>query len=80
MRIDLENAPRPWWMKLGFSRLKKHLGMIPGPVLVASYQPKFLIKASLDYHLRSMNGSIAWSPTECELLGSYVSKLNTCHF
>lgn len=81
MRIDLEtNSRRPLLIKLAFAFLRRHLGVVPGPMLVASFRPKFLPKATLDYQLRAMSGKEYWSATQAELLGAYVSELNSCHF
>ena len=81
MRIDLmSGGSRPWWLRLALKVVRLRLGMVPGPVQVASYRPELMARSLRRYILRAMAGRGAWSKSEAELIAAFVSDRNACHF
>lgn len=81
MRIDLEHGQRrPWTLRVVLWVVRRLVGIVPGPMLVMSYRPELMSRALRRYVLRAMRASRAWSKGEAELMASFVSDLNRCHF
>jgi len=81
MRIDLfRDGRRPWYMHLGLMLVKWRTGVYPGPPLTISYRPDLFTRQFAGYILRAMHGSGGWDKGHAELFGTFVSKLNSCHF
>lgn len=81
MRVDLTRSRRrPLPLRGGLRLLGQFIGMVPGPLLVLSYAPELYPARLRDYLMRGMRGAGPWSRGEAELIATYVSDLNTCHF
>ncbi len=81
MRVDLTRSRRrPLPLRGGLRIIGQVIGMVPGPLLVLSYAPEFFPSRLSDYLLRGMRGAGPWSKGEAELIATFVSDLNTCHF
>ncbi len=81
MRINLaSNRHRKWQHRVALAAVKQYVGLIPGPMLAMTYRPSLVSENVRAYMLRSSSHQSAWSRGESELMASFVSNLNTCHF
>ena len=81
MRIDLyTDDHRPWPVRVGLALAQRYVGVDLGPPTVMSYRPALFSPELRGYILRSAHGDGGWSKGETELMSSFVSKLNSCHF
>jgi hypothetical protein len=81
MRVDLTRSRRrPLLQGGGLRLLGLFIGLVPGPLLALSYAPAFYPSRLGDYLMRAMRGTGPWSRGEAELIATFVSNLNTCHF
>jgi len=65
---------------MGLRIIGQFIGMVPGPLLVLSYAPEFNPSRLRGYLTRGMRGTGPWNRGEAELISTFVSDLNTCHF
>lgn len=81
MRVDLTRSRRrPLLLRGGLGLLGQFIGLVPGPLLALSYAPALYPSRLGAYLLRGMRGDGPWSRGEAELIATFVSDLNTCHF
>jgi len=81
VRIDLTKSPtRPWFMRFMVWAISKRAGFTPGPLVVLTYRPKLFSPLVRRYLARGMSSLPPWTRGERELIGAYVSDVNTCHF
>lgn len=82
MRVDLLNSPyRPWPIQLLIKLLSiGNDGMIAPPPLFFSYRIPLLRHGLGRYIAQAGSHPGPWSHGEDELIGSFVSNLNSCHF
>jgi hypothetical protein len=81
MRIDLaSNRHRKWQHRIALKVVAQYIGMIPGPMLTMTYRPDLVSPEVRAYMLRSSSNESSWSRGESEVIASFVSDLNTCHF
>jgi len=81
MRMDLNsNAHRNPLLQLALAGVRLYLGALPGPMPFMSWRLAFFHKEMPAYGNRSMSGAGSWSRGEAELLFTFASKLNQCHF
>lgn len=82
MRIDLEGGSRRGWLRTtGLRFFRWIFGTVPGPALFFTYAPDLLAPEFMSFVLRAMSANEAsWSQGEKELLATFVSDLNACHF
>ncbi|MBI5478180.1 MAG: hypothetical protein HY906_04950 [Deltaproteobacteria bacterium] len=81
MRIDLaNNDDRPLFFRLAMAMVRRVTGLELGPLLLISYERRFIAGALKRYILRGMRGQGAWTKGEAELFAGFVSSLNSCRF
>lgn len=79
MRIDLEGGRRPLRLRLLLRFIQWQVGFRPAPILWLTYNSDFFSSTFRGYMMRGMRGC-RWSKGESELIGAFVSSLNSCHF
>lgn len=81
MRIDLSRSVhRSFLFKLLLGGIRLLLGTVPGPVYFMSWRKSLFHNKFLAYGSKGMTGKGPWSRGEAELLATFVSRLNSCHF
>lgn len=81
MRIDLyNNRRRPLPARLGIEVMKRKLGFASPPMVFFSYAPFLLGLNGVRYIVQAISHKGPWTHGEDELIGSFVSNLNQCHF
>lgn len=81
MRIDLyNNRRRPVPARLGLALMKHTIGFASPPLVFFSYAPFLLGLDGVRYLARANSHPGPWTHGEDELMGSFVSSLNECHF
>ena len=81
MRIDIANGERRQTkFKMILGLLQIYVGSIPGPMLFFSYDKDQIPDSMLNYMLRGSAHSGYFNKSKRELLSTFVSDLNSCHF
>jgi len=75
----LENGHRPL-QKLLLALIRRHIGVVPGPVLTLSYRRQIFGRFFAACLHEGMRGAKEWRLGEVELFAAFVSKLNACQY
>ena len=80
MRFDLEGGShRPWPVRMLLGVMRWWVGAVPGPVAFYTYRPAFIGSAQ-PYMAYAASGKGPWTSGQKELMATFVSNLNECHF
>jgi uncharacterized peroxidase-related enzyme len=81
MRLRKLREGHPWWTKLFFLALRaKFQTAVPGVVFVFLYRKAFFGKIYATWTTGLLRGPSEWSVGERELIATFTSRLNECHF
>lgn len=81
MRIDLHGSTRrPLPIRAVQWVISRIVGMSPGPLLTFTYDLELVHPRLSSYMFRGVRDAGPWNKGESELIGAFVSRLNSCQF